>query len=172
MYDAMGYSVPSPVGYSYANGMPNGMGYCYDMPAYGAGGQSVMYVVVDLAAVFDAWSLGMMRAYYLGAQGGGMKAEEQPQTATPTIETGGTCSSEDFAFCGVYDRSGYGVYDNSNALEKSAPYWDHGSVRKQEFNTYEEARNFAINGLSTQAHISVEIIPEMRYPINWREKVL
>jgi len=170
MYDdAMGYSVPSPAGYSYASGMPNGMGYCYDMPAYGAGGQPVMYVVVDLAAVLDAYSRGMMRAYCLGAQSSGMKAAvSSSQQGEQSIEP----EFREESFIGIYDRSGYGVYNDQRMLEDSQTYWNKDTMQMQRYKTYDEALKYARGGIAMLSHVAIEVIPSLQHPLNWRQKVV
>lgn len=72
-------------------------------------------------------------------------------------------------FVGIYNRNAYGVYDNPEKLNAALQYMPQNENRT--FETYEAAAQFAKNGIANLRGVSVAVIPEMRYKLNWIERI-
>ena len=121
---------------------------------------TIAYTILDIADIIRAHSEGMYTAFQMGLQ------LAQEQTATNVAVNGETAT-----FLGVYDRYAYGVYDNDEAYQRSSRYWDSQTLRKQFFVTYDEAKDFAANGVADYNNMSVADLPSLTRSLNWRQNI-
>ena len=116
-------------------------------------------VYIDLAAVMEAYSIGMMRAFEMGRQ----------------AALAGSASSDDMDdkgnFIGAYDAYAYGVYDNEENFSMSKRYWHNPTLAFRLFESYEEALNFAAAGVAGLKKSDPAMVQPMQYRINWRQIV-
>lgn len=124
-------------------------------------------VVIDLAAVMQAHSQGMLLAYQMGRDARNLdnREEELQIEGKPRVDPAMGC------YLGIFDKQSYGVYDNHWALENSEQYWHKETLKMEKFSTREEALFYARNGVAILRHVDVGDLQEMQHPINWRQKV-
>lgn len=75
-------------------------------------------------------------------------------------------------YLGAYDCVAYGVYDNVSKHSNSLPYWKKNSYNDDIFDSYEDALEFARNGVSQLSGIPVDQLPPMEGRINFRNRIL
>lgn len=120
----------------------------------------------DLAAVLREYSQGLLQAFLMGRC-----AAEQERLLLSTQPNVAKMQTKGNTYTGIFDNRGYGVYDSQEAINRSEPYWDKETVSGERFNTEIDALNFARNGLAALRQIDVNLLPDMQYPINWRQVI-
>lgn len=74
-------------------------------------------------------------------------------------------------YLGIYDSVAYGVYDNMQKLKISMPYWKKSSYTDESFDNYEDALEFAQDGVSQLSGVPVEHFPPIEGAINYRNRI-
>lgn len=75
-------------------------------------------------------------------------------------------------YLGAYDCAAYGVYDSWQKHQNSLPYWKKASYNEGIFDSYEEALEFARNGVSQLSGVPVNQMPPMEGRINFRNRIV
>lgn len=75
-------------------------------------------------------------------------------------------------YLGAYDSVAYGVYDSVSKHRNSLPYWKKTSYNDDIFDSYEEALEFARNGVSQLSGVPVHQMPPMEGRINFRNRII
>jgi hypothetical protein len=83
-----------------------------------------------------------------------------------------TVSEPAKAYLGAYDCVAYGVYDSVSKHRNSLPYWKKTSYNDDIFDSYEEALEFARNGVSQLSGVPVNQMPPMEGRINFRNRIV
>ena len=121
------------------------------------------YVILDVAEMMRAYAEGMQRAFQMGWETR-LHDESMAGSSSEAI-------IEDQLYYGIYDDVSYGVYQNKRKLEASRRFWHKDSLQWQRFLDYDEALAYACKGVAERKAVSVDLLPPMQYPVDWRQMV-
>lgn len=124
------------------------------------GNQTITVVNIDLADI--------LRAHFESIKQSLEWGQNHPNLTTSTSHLSAVDSTP---YLGIFDKSSYGVYDDTDKFLSSKKYWDSPSVKQQEFSSYDEALLFARNGVAHLNGIPANTVTDMQYPLNWRQKI-
>lgn len=125
--------------------------------------QTIMILTIDLSDMLRITAENMKWSYDWGRS----SVNGMPTTVLPQSQ----CTFTSKIYVGIYDNVSYGVYDDNDKLQKSMGYWHPANVNSQEFASYEEAFDFARNGVAKLKGVPVNSIPDMKCALNWRQKI-
>ena len=131
--------------------------------------QQRCYVVVNVADMIRETFNGIIA---LNASLGGsfQQASLQQGTLTPQpLQLLNVGNLGQGSFTGIYNLDKYGVYDDPLRLNQGLQFIPGYSMMI--FETYEEALHYARNGIANTRGVPVDEIPNMRYSINWMERL-
>lgn len=141
--------------------VPNMMGQVYYDSGRMINPTTSLSMRLDVAELLRIQAQSMFEAYYLGARSTSLAIPQQSNAEMFGVDV----------YLGVYDDEAYGVYNNVEKYNKSEIFWHVGSQCKQTFATYDEALDFARNGVASFNHIDVKDVPPLKTACNWRQKI-
>ena len=138
----------------------------YEQNGYAPVSNVVLYL--DMAKVLETYSNGMKVAFEMGRQA---KADELclapgQKVAMPSLPPAVSGKK----YIGAYDMYAYGVYDDEHKYNNALAHWHSATLNTCVFPSYEEALEYARNGVAASRGVDVGSIQPLTNKLNWRQQ--